>query len=80
MVGFDYRQISPVDKIEERHTQEPAVRGLAAKGTKLFAIREGVDELLDVARVIYQDTRRDIAQSKSFSVTQAHASGRVNLR
>ena len=41
------------------------MRGLAAKGSKLFAIRDGVLELLDVARTVYKDTREDIVLSKS---------------
>jgi hypothetical protein len=38
-------------------------RGLTAKGVRLFAIREGADKLLDVARIVYSDTRRDIHDS-----------------
>jgi len=53
------------EKVEEREPQKQVVRGLAAKGSKLFAVRLGVHELLDVARTIYQDTRKDIIESKS---------------
>ncbi|KAK1924352.1 DNA mismatch repair protein MutS [Papiliotrema laurentii] len=37
-----------------------ASRGLVARGMRLFAIKKDVDSLLDVARTVYTDTRRDI--------------------
>jgi hypothetical protein len=40
-----------------------ASRGLVARGMRLFAIKKDVDSLLDVARTVYTDTRRDINES-----------------
>jgi hypothetical protein len=45
--------------------------GYSAKFRKLFAIKEGVDKLLDVARVAYDDCRNDIQQSELFELHPA---------
>lgn len=40
--------------------------GYNVKFRKLFAVKEGVDKLLDVARVAYDDCRNDVMQSEPF--------------
>lgn len=46
---------------------EDAIAGAATrdKGFRLFAVKKGADALLDVARRVYSDTRRDIMESQS---------------